>query len=45
MINKLSLAIGSFNARKWLRRFGVGGFIFFLLKGLAWLLIGYLAVR
>ncbi len=31
--------------KKWLKRFGIGGFLFFLIKGLVWLAIGYLALR
>ena len=39
-----ALAIGN-KQKKWLRRFGLGGFLFFLLKGLAWLVLGYFVVR
>ncbi|HZH34057.1 MAG TPA: hypothetical protein VEX64_04405 [Pyrinomonadaceae bacterium] len=28
--------------RRWLKRFGVAGFLFFLIKGLLWLLIPFL---
>ena len=28
----------------WLRRAGIGGFVFFLAKGLLWLAVPYLAV-
>ena len=28
----------------WLRRVGLGGFVFFLVKGLLWLTVPYLAV-
>lgn len=31
--------------KKWLRRIGFGGFLFFLIKGLAWLMIGYFVIR
>lgn len=31
--------------KKWLQRFGLGGFLFFLLKGIVWLVIGYVAIR
>lgn len=31
--------------RKWLKRVGVGGFLFFLLKGIAWLVVGYFIAR
>lgn len=27
------------NTRKWLKRIGVAGFLFFLIKGIIWLLI------
>lgn len=30
---------------KWLKRIGFWGFIFFLAKGIAWLLIGYFIVK
>ncbi len=30
---------------KWFKRVGIGGFLFFLIKGLVWLAIGYWAVR
>jgi hypothetical protein len=30
---------------KWLKKLGFWGFIFFLAKGIAWLLIGYLVVK
>jgi hypothetical protein len=29
----------------WLKRIGVAGFLFFLLKGIAWLVIGYFILR
>jgi hypothetical protein len=35
----------SANLRRWLRRVGLGGFLFFLLKGIVWLVIGYFATR
>jgi len=30
---------------KWMKRIGVWGFIFFLLKGLVWLAIGYWFIK
>jgi len=30
---------------KWIRRMGVWGFLFFLMKGLIWLAVGYWAVK
>jgi hypothetical protein len=33
------------NFRKWLQRVGIGGFLFFLLKGIAWLVVGYFIAR
>ena len=30
---------------KWIRRMGVWGFLFFLVKGLIWLAVGYWAVK
>ena len=27
------------HAARWVRRFGVGGFLFFFIKGLAWLIV------
>ncbi len=30
---------------KWLRKLGFWGFLFFLAKGIVWLLIGYFVVR
>jgi hypothetical protein len=30
---------------KWFKRVGIGGFLFFLIKGLAWLAIGYWFAR
>jgi len=30
---------------KWVKRIGIWGFLFFLLKGMIWLLVGYLALR
>ncbi|PYF77303.1 hypothetical protein B0O44_101784 [Pedobacter nutrimenti] len=30
---------------KWLKKIGLWGFLFFLLKGLLWLLLGYLALK
>lgn len=30
---------------KWLRKVGFWGFMFFLVKGLVWLAIGYFAVK
>lgn len=29
----------------WLRRLGVAGFVFFLVKGLAWLVVGAVVVK
>jgi hypothetical protein len=31
--------------KKWAKRFGFWGFLFFLLKGLAWLAVGYFIVK
>lgn len=31
--------------KKWLKRFGVGGLIFFTLKGIAWLVVLYFGVE
>jgi hypothetical protein len=31
--------------RKWLARFGVAGFLFFLIKGLIWIAISVFAVK
>lgn len=30
---------------KWLKKVGIGGFLFFLIKGLAWLAVGYFIVK
>lgn len=30
---------------KWLQRFGIGGFVFFLVKGLLWLIVPFLLAR
>lgn len=30
---------------KWLKRIGLVGFLFFLLKGLVWLAIGYFIIK
>lgn len=30
---------------KWVKRIGIWGFLFFLLKGMIWLLVGYLALK
>ena len=30
---------------KWIKRFGIWGFLFFLIKGLIWLAIGYWLVK
>ena len=30
---------GKYPAAKWVKRFGVAGFLFFLIKGLLWLII------
>lgn len=32
-------------AMKWLKRIGLGGFLFFLIKGLVWLAIGYFIIK
>jgi hypothetical protein len=29
----------------WLKKMGLWGFLFFLLKGIAWLVIGYVVVK
>jgi len=31
--------------KKWLKRFGIAGFLFFLLKGIFWLTIGSALMR
>jgi DMSO reductase anchor subunit len=31
--------------KSWLRKVGIAGFLFFLLKGIAWLVVGYLVLR
>lgn len=31
--------------KSWIKRLGFWGFIFFLVKGLAWLAIGYFALK
>jgi len=33
------------NWQKWLKRVGFAGFMFFLLKGIAWLVVLYLGVK
>jgi hypothetical protein len=30
---------------KWVKRFGVAGFLFFLIKGILWLTVGAAAIR
>ncbi len=30
---------------KWFKRVGIGGFLFFLIKGLLWLALGYWVAR
>jgi len=35
--NDVSIALNA--ARRWVKRFGVAGFLFFLIKGLAWLVV------
>jgi len=29
--------------KQWLKRFGFAGFLFFLIKGIAWLVVAYMA--
>jgi hypothetical protein len=31
--------------KRWLKKVGLIGFLFFLLKGIAWLLLGYFILR
>lgn len=31
--------------RKWLKRVGIWGFLFFLAKGLIWLTLGYFVIK
>lgn len=31
--------------KSWLRKVGLAGFLFFLLKGIAWLVVGYLVLK
>jgi hypothetical protein len=31
--------------RKWLKQFGIWGFLFFLVKGLIWLAVGYWVLK
>ena len=31
--------------KTWIKRFGFWGFLFFLVKGLAWLAVGYFIVK
>lgn len=31
--------------KRWMKRIGIVGFIFFLLKGLAWLAVGYFVLK
>lgn len=31
--------------KSWLKKVGVWGFLFFLAKGIVWLLVGYFALR
>jgi hypothetical protein len=31
--------------KKWLARFGIAGFLFFLVKGLVWIAISFFAVK
>jgi hypothetical protein len=31
------------NRKKWLKRLGVAGFLFFLIKGIAWIVVAVLA--
>ncbi len=33
------------NKKKWLKRFGLAGFLFFLIKGLVWLVVFYAAYK
>jgi len=31
--------------RNWIKKFSIAGFIFFLLKGLAWIVFGYFVLK
>ncbi|MEY4927010.1 MAG: hypothetical protein RI894_1446 [Bacteroidota bacterium] len=31
--------------KQWLKRMGIGGFLFFLIKGILWLLLPYLGLK
>ncbi len=36
---------GRGNFKRWFKRFGIAGFLFFLIKGLLWLIIPYLIAK
>jgi hypothetical protein len=45
-MEKLKTLLKDPESRKlWLKRVGLAGFLFFLLKGIAWLLLGYFILR
>ena len=39
------IVLGDSNWQKWLKRVGFVGFMFFLLKGIAWLVVLYFGVK
>lgn len=41
----MSIALSKAKAQKWLKRVGFWGFMFFLVKGLMWLVVGYFLVK
>lgn len=41
----MSVMAGDSKLIKWLKKVGFWGFMFFLIKGLVWLAIGYFAVK
>lgn len=41
----MSVMVSDSKLIKWLKKIGFWGFMFFLIKGLVWLAIGYFAVK
>lgn len=41
----MSVALNRTKLYKWLKRVGFWGFMFFLIKGLVWLVVGYFLVK
>ena len=39
------MEVKSTKLKSWLKKIGVAGFLFFLVKGLAWLTVGYFIVK